>query len=101
MTIINGATKKGQKLLRWADYYDGYYLDDVYGSYSCFKARAWRDCYDKCVSQHGRDFHIVSHNTNMFTVAWVYDDPETGELMTRIETNRNTYIIDGTRPNIV
>jgi hypothetical protein len=30
-------------------------------------------------------------------VAWEYTNPETGEVMTRIETKDNTYIIDGSR----
>ena len=40
MTMVKGSTKKGQKILAMARRYEGYYLDDVYGSYSTAKARA-------------------------------------------------------------
>ena len=95
--IIKGNTKRGQELLAKARNYEGFYLDDVYGNISSAKARAWRDCKDWCDAQNGRNFHIISHNTFQFSVAWEYDDPETGELMTRIETASSTYIVDGSR----
>ena len=46
---------------------------------------------------NGYDFHICSHNSFQFCVAWEYMNPETGEVMTRIETANNTYIVDGSR----
>lgn len=97
--IISGATKRGQELLARAAHFEGTDLDDVYGRYSSAKARALRECREWCEADNGYNFHICSHNTSSFSVAWNYTDKETGEIMTRIETSRSTYIIDSTRRN--
>ena len=95
--IINGATKTGQALLARASRYEGKYLSDVYGRYSSAKLSAYEDCLEWCKETNGYNFHIISANTFGFSVAWEYNDPNTGEIMTRIETPKNTYIIDGSR----
>lgn len=95
--VISGTTKKGQSLLGMARRYDGETLQDVYGRYSAAKARAYQDCKRWCEEDNGQDFHICSHNCNFFTVAWTFTHPETGEIMTRIETASNTYVVDGSR----
>lgn len=97
MKIINGATKRGQSLLRMADNYCGTELWQVYGSYSAAKARAMEDCKRKCADMNGYNFHITGANGWAFSVAWNFNNPETGEIMTQIETSSNTYVIDGTR----
>lgn len=97
MKVISGATKTGQALLKRASHYEGTDLDDVYGRYSSAKASAMRDCKEWCRADDGYNFHIVSHNTSNFSVAWNYVNKETGEIMTRIETSCHTYIIDGSR----
>lgn len=97
MKIINGATKTGQRLLARANVFQGTELDDVYGRYSSAKASAMRDCKEWCKQDNGYNFHIISHCSNFFSVAWNYNEPNTGEIMTRIETASNTYIVDGTR----
>lgn len=97
MKIINGATKRGQELLARARYNEGTELYHVYGNISSAKMKAMEDCRRWCYETNGRNFHIISHNTFQFSVAWEYDNPETGELMTRIETANNTYIVDGSR----
>lgn len=103
MTVIKGSTKRGQQLLARANHFEGTDLSDVYGRYSSAKASALRDCRRWCEETNGYDFRydfrIVSHNTFGFSVAWRYNNPETGEVMTRIETSSGTYIIDGSRPN--
>lgn len=95
--IINGATKKGRELLERASRFEGTDLFDVYGRYSSRKAVALRHCRRWCEEDEGYNFHIISHNSHNFSVAWNYTNKETGEVMTRIETSSNTYIIDGTR----
>ena len=95
--VINGATKKGQDLLARASVWEGRELWDVYGSVSRAKCVAMEECKRWCEETNGRNFHICSHNGFRFSVAWEYDNPETGELMTRIETADSTYIVDGTR----
>lgn len=94
---ISGASKTGQKLLARACHFEGTDLDDVYGRYSSAKASAMRDCRDWCAEDNGYNFRIISHNTSSFSVAWNYINKETGEEMTRIETSRSRYIIDGSR----
>ena len=97
MKPINGATKKGQWLLARASRNEGTSLSDVYGRWSSFKESAMRDCREWCRETKGYNFHICGHNTSFFSVAWNYTNPDTGELMTRIETHCGRYIIDGTR----
>ena len=95
--VINGATKRGQALLARAARNEGTDLDDVYGRYSSAKASAMRDCKEWCEADNGYNFHICSHTAQAFSVTWNYMNKDTGEVMTRIETSCNTYIIDGTR----
>lgn len=95
--IISGATKRGQMLLARASNFEGINLRDVYGRYSYAKESAMRDCKAWCEGTKGYNFHICSYNGWGFSVAWNYTNEETGEIMTRIETPRGTYIIDGSR----
>jgi len=95
MEIIKGSTAKGQRVIAMYDHNEGYDLDDVYGRYS----RAKKNAYDECYEWYRQDnkssnFHIGSHNAQAFTVAWRYVDPETGHVIYRVETNRNTYRVD-------
>ena len=86
-TIIKSSTKKGQNMLQNARKNEGMFLDDVYGKYSPEKHHAWLDCFYKCAGENGHNFHICSHNTFGFSVAW-----ETEKGM-RIETPKNSYLI--------
>ena len=95
--IIKGSTKRGQELLARASRFEGTDLSDIYGRWSSAKASAMRDCKAWCDELNGYNFHIISHNGFGFSVAWNYTIPETGEVMTRIETSQSTYIIDGSR----
>lgn len=55
----------------------GHTLDDVYGSYSIKKARAYTYCKELCSRYDGHDFCITSANTFAFTVSFDfinYDD---------------------------
>lgn len=95
--MVNGATKKGQALLVTAANWQGTELWDVYGTVSQAKRNAMEQCKAWCAETNGYDFHICGHSCHQFTVAWNYMNPETGEVMTRIETAQNTYIVDGSR----
>lgn len=86
-TIIKSSTKKGQDMIASAKRFDGVTLHDVYGSYSAAKFNAFVDCVDKCMAEGGHNFHICSHNTFGFSVAW---ETEKG---VRIETPKNSYLI--------
>ena len=53
---------------------EDYALDSVYGSYSVYKARAWRYCQEKQAELNGRGLKVISHNTNIFTAGFEYYD---------------------------
>lgn len=86
-TIIKATTKKGQAMLDKALHNEGYYLHDVYGSVSHAKKDAWEHCLAQCSAEGGHNFHIISHNSFNFSVAW--EIPEG----VRIETASNSYFI--------
>lgn len=94
---VNGASKKGQELLARAKKNEGNALWQVYGRCSLAKQRAWQLCAELCEVSDGENLRIISHNGWSFSVAWEYTNKETGEVMTRIQTSKNTYIIDSTR----
>lgn len=87
MTIIKAHTARATYLRRDASIYQGYYLSEVYGRPSKAKRNAWQACYEMCDAENGENFHICSHNSNFFCVAW-----ETAQGI-RLETGRNSYLI--------
>lgn len=87
MTIIKGSTKKGMAMVASAKYNKGYYLNDVYDSFSSAKYNAWLWCLNRCREEGGKNFRITSNNTFGFSVAW---DVSNG---VRIETPKNSYLI--------
>lgn len=96
--IISGASKTGQRLLASAERNQGTELRDVYGKWSNKKETAMHNCKREYLEDNGYNFRITGHNCDRFTVAWNYNSLETGEVMTKIKTGENTYIIDGSRP---
>lgn len=94
MKIIKATTTRGQAMLNSASNYEGYTLREVYGNYSSAKENAYNYCLEQCAKENGYNFHICSHNTFSFSVAWEITSPETGEIIgTRIETANNSYFI--------
>ena len=87
MKTIKATTKRGQALIESAKRYEGYNLRDVYSSYSYAKRNAWEWCYNQYIKDNGTNFHICSHNSQTFTVAWETDEG------VRIETAYNSYLI--------
>lgn len=87
MTKIKVTTKRGQMLLASAVNYDGFTLAEVYGRYSTAKQNAYDYCKNLCAEENGINFHICSHNTFGFSVAWSTVDG------IRIETPKNSYLI--------
>lgn len=69
-------------LSRYADYQrsNATELFDVYGRYSVYKAHAWDYCQDMMHRHDGWGLRIISHNTNIFTAGFLFNDPETGAL---------------------
>lgn len=87
MLEIKATTKKGQNMLKNAKNFEGYTLNEVYGKYSSAKYNAFVYCLHKASAENGKNFHICSHNTFGFSVAW---EVENG---VRIETPQNSYLI--------
>ena len=87
MTIIKGTTKKGQTMLRTACHNEGINLWEVYDAYSRAKQNSFYACREKYFVENGTDFHICSHNTFSYSVAW---EVQNGM---RMETAQNSYLI--------
>ena len=87
MTTIKGTTKKGKEMIKKAQYNEGYSLNEVYGNYSHAKQKAWEDCLKMCIEENGESFHIISHNSFSFSVAWYVPQG------LRIETSCNSYLV--------
>jgi len=92
MTTYRASRKNGQAIIARANCYSGKTLHDVYGRFSSAKSRA----YDWCMrlyqeTDKAEDFHICSHNTYGFSVAWKGELD--GEPIVRFETPRNSYIV--------
>ena len=95
---VNGATKRGQELLAKANTNLGNTLRSIYGSWSVRKENSFNACRKECYDDGGENFRIISRGGSWtYSVAWEYMNKDTGEVMTKIKTADNTYIIDGTR----
>lgn len=86
-TIIKANTKKGQNMIARAANFEGYTLNEVYGKYSPAKYHAFVECVYMAQAENGKGFHICSHNSFGFSVAW---EVENG---VRIETPQNSYFV--------
>lgn len=71
-------------------------LDDVYGSYSIEKARAYTYCKWLCDRYDGYDFCITSANTFAFTVSFDFINPTDNRAMRAIitRTYNHAYYLD-------
>ena len=95
MEMFKGSTAKGQRVIGMYNSNIGFYLDDVYGSHSAAKDRAWRECMDWFTADNqSGNFHICSRSAHQFTVGWYYYDAETGHKIIRVETAAHTYRVD-------
>lgn len=65
-------------------------LSDVYGRYSDAEERAYDYCMYICNELDGYNFRITSYNTNIFTVAFLFDMP-TGETAMAVITPTHNY----------
>lgn len=79
-------------MIRRAQVNEGHTLSDVYGNYSTEKARS----YDWCLEQYNtttgaHNFHICSHNSFQYSVAW--EGFKDGESILRVETANNSYLV--------
>jgi hypothetical protein len=92
MKILKASTKAGQNILRKAEQYEGFFLSNVYTDYSQKKENAFKWCeHEYLTSDNHSNFHICSHNSFGFTVAWHCNIND--EMCLRFETKDNTYIV--------
>lgn len=55
-----------------------YSLDCVYGRYSQAKQQAWNYCENLMQRRGGWGLKVVTHNLNIFTAGFMYEDKDTG-----------------------
>lgn len=91
---LNRNTKKAKAFIHQYDVSIDEYLTDIYDNPSDAKIAAFKTCYRKAVKMNARFLRILSYNTFVFTVAWLYEEPETGVLMLNVETAYNSYQIE-------
>ena len=89
MRIIKAGTKEAQRWIISARFHQGKTLYDVYDKPSKAKKEAYDSCWASFVEEAGVDFHMISHNTYGFTVAW---NTNAG---LRIETPQHSYLVEG------
>lgn len=89
--VLSVMTAKGQDILRAAQQKQGYHIWDVYENPSKAKQELWEQVHEMYINdENSRNFHICSHNTFQFTVAWICDDNVTVYL-----TRDTEYVIPG------
>ena len=90
--VFKASTKQGASIIKRASYYEGFSLDEVYGSFSPSKANSWKWCFTKyCDTPKSRNFHICSHNSFQYSVSW--DGEYNGERATFVETANNSFVV--------
>ena len=87
MRIIKKDSRQGQNMRARASVWEGVDLCDVYDNPSPAKVEAFMECVERCAKEGGWSFHICSHNTFSYSVAWA-----TTKGM-RIETASNSYLV--------
>lgn len=81
MRDINASFKVHPRAKAPAKRIEGEHLDDVYGSFSAAKARAYMYCRALEAEFDGFDGGITGHNSQFFTYMFDFVNPDTGELM--------------------
>lgn len=92
MREYKASTKQGQKIIARAEVYEGTFLRDVYSSYSAEKEKSWNRCYEMFMyTEEHEQFHICSHNTFQYSVAWY--GVKDNERILRVETANNSFLV--------
>lgn len=75
--VVSYETKRGKQLDRRCENYDGYWLYQVYNSYSVAKEVVWEYWHQAfCKDINSDNFAIVSHNCQTFSLGWFTTLPE-------------------------
>ena len=94
MKVYKFKNKNGQRIFNRYLNNEGYSLSDVYGRCSEEKWSAWEYCLNWCNSMDGRNFHICSHNTFGFSVAWCTVDEDDMLDKVYVITPQSNYMVD-------
>lgn len=68
--ILDINTMRGQEIARRAWQCEAYALTGIYDNPSPAKQSFYEDVYKMYIYDEGENFHICSHNSFQFTVAW-------------------------------
>lgn len=72
--VTHQYTKLGDSIMKASTIDHGYFLQDVYTTFSDSKRRAWEDVMEMFFNDDNSEgFHITSYNTYGFSVSWVND----------------------------
>ena len=92
MREFKASTKRGQNIIARAEVYEGTFLHEVYDSFSVEKEKSWNKCYDMfMMTEEHSYFHICSHNSFQYSVAWY--GKKDGEEILRVETANNSFLV--------
>ena len=92
MTILKSSTKRGACVLERGQNCTATSLDQLYGSYSIAKQRAFDWCWEQfCKDENASNFGVGNANTFGFTASWytMYE----GNIAMRVETKDNSYLV--------
>ena len=74
VVVTHQYTKLGDSVMKAGMVVRGFYLQDVYTTFSDAKFQAWKDVVEMYLNdENAEDFHITSYNTFGFSVSWVND----------------------------
>lgn len=71
---------------------EGVHLSDIYKNYSDAKEHAYNYCRKLCDRFNGRDFRIVCHNCQNFSVQFEFENPLNGCIMVAYITRRYNHL---------
>ena len=92
MKILKASNKNGQRVIDIADRCVFSTLSEMYQTFSQRKQDAYNHCLAECAKDGGFDFGVGSANNFGFCATWCY--MQNGHVFRRVETSKNTYIVD-------
>lgn len=87
METIKATTKRGGRFMNAYKRSRATELSDVYGSWSCDKGQAYKQCREWCDKENGECLRIISAARYFFSVGWMTADG------LRVETAKGSYLI--------
>lgn len=69
-------------------------LYECYNKPSYTKKQIWNALCTECLMRRGQDIKVLSYNSNFFTVAFVYPDPDTGVCFIQVATPKHDYTFE-------